>query len=45
MEFGARAIGEKNFINDLYIGYTDYLDGPFPSGKVENISFISSEFK
>ena len=38
---GKRNIGENNFINNLYGAYIDYSDGPFPSGDVENIDFIS----
>ena len=39
IEIGKRNIGEKNIYNNPYIGYTDYLDGPFPSGNVEQINF------
>ena len=40
---GIRNIGEKNFINNLYAPYKDYLDESFPSGDVENITFMSSK--
>ena len=43
LNIGIRNIGEKNFINNLYDPYTDYLDEPFPSGDVENIKYISSK--
>ena len=39
IEIGKRSIGEKNIYNNPYLGYTDYLDGPFPSGNVEQINF------
>ena len=45
LDFGKREIGEKNFINNLYTGYSDYLDGPFPSGDINKIYFISSNLK
>ena len=40
--FGIRDVGEKNFIDDLYSPYEDYIDEPFPSGVVNNIKFISN---
>jgi len=40
IEIGQREIGEKNIIGSPYDGYTDYLDGPFPSGDVENILYV-----
>jgi len=43
LNIGIRNIGEKNFINNLYDPYTDYLDEPFPSGDVENIQFVISK--
>jgi len=43
INIGIRNIGEKNFINNLYDPYTDYLDEPFPSGDVENFKYMSSE--
>ena len=43
LNIGIRNIGEKNFINNLYDPYTDYLDEPFPSGDVENIKYMSSK--
>ena len=43
LDIGLKIIGEKNFIESLYEPYTDYLDEPFPSGNVENISFIFSK--
>ncbi len=42
IDFGLRDIGEKNFIDDLYNPYEDYLNEPFPSGKINNIKFISN---
>ena len=41
INMGIRNIGENNFINNLYGAYIDYLDGPFPSGDVEDIDFLS----
>ena len=41
LNFGNRNVGENNFINNLYEPYTNYLDGQFPSGDVENINFMS----
>jgi len=41
LDFGNRNVGENNFINNLYEPYTNYLDGQFPSGDVENINFMS----
>ena len=43
LDIGLKSIGEKNFIESLYDPYNDYLDEPFPSGKVENISFAFSK--
>ena len=43
LDIGLKSSGEKNFIESLYEPYTDYLDEPFPSGEVENISFIFSK--
>ena len=43
LDIGLKNLGEKNFINSLYEPYTDYFDEPFPSGEVENISFIFSK--
>ncbi len=40
IELGNRNIGEKNIYNDPYLGYTDYIDEPFPSGNIENINFV-----
>lgn len=45
LNIGIRNIGEKNFINNLYDPYTDYLDEPFPSGDVENIKYMSSKLQ
>ncbi len=42
IDFGLRDIGEKNFINDLYNPYEDYINEPFPSGEINNIKFIST---
>ena len=42
LNFGVRNIGEKNFINNLYAPYEDYLDEPFPSGNVNNINFVTA---
>ena len=39
IEYGIKEIGENNLLNNPYSGYTDYADGPFPSGVVEKISF------
>jgi len=41
LNIGIRNIGENNFINKLYEPYANYLDGPFPSGDVEHINFLS----
>ncbi len=41
INMGIRHLGENNFINNLYEPYGDYLDGPFPSGDVDSIDFIS----
>jgi len=41
INMGIRHLGENNFINNLYEPYVDYLDGPFPSGDIESIDFIS----
>ena len=35
--------GEKNILNNPYEPYSYYFDEPFPSGEVENISFIFSK--
>ena len=43
LNIGIRNIGEKNFTNNLYDPYKDYLDEPFPSGDVENIKYMSSK--
>ena len=40
IDFGIRDIGEKNFINDLYNPYEDYIDEPFPSGEINNIKKV-----
>lgn len=45
LEIGVRNMGEKNIINGLYDPYIDYLDEPFPSGEIENISFIMSKIQ
>ena len=45
IEAGRKDLGEKNLLNDPYIGYTDYLSGPFPSGEVEKVSFGSARFQ
>tara|TARA_Y200000002_G_scaffold55039_1_gene40410 strand:- start:80 stop:1462 length:1383 start_codon:yes stop_codon:yes gene_type:complete len=42
INFGTENIGEKNFINNLYTPYEDYLDEPFPSGSVNIVKFIST---
>ena len=42
ISFGVKNIGEKNFINNLYAPYENYLDEPFPSGNINNINFIST---
>ena len=34
---------KRILLNSLYEPYTDYFDEPFPSGDVENISFIFSK--
>ena len=44
-EAGRKDLGEKNFMNNPYIGYTDYLVGPFPSGVVERVSFASGRLQ
>ena len=44
LDIGLKSSGEKNFIESLYEPYTDYLDEPFPSGEVENISFIFQKY-
>ena len=40
IDFGIRDIGEKNFINDLYNPYEDYINEPFQAVK----SIISNLF-
>ena len=45
IEIGQREIGEKNIIGSPYDGYTDYLAGPFPSGDVENILYVSGRLQ
>ena len=45
IEFGQREIGEKNIIKFPYGGYMDYQDGPFPSGDVEKIYFVSGRLQ
>ncbi len=44
-EAGRKDLGEKNLINNPYIGYIDYLVGPFPSGVVERVSFASGRLQ
>ena len=43
LDIGLKSLSEKNFIESLYEPYTNYFDEPFPSGEVENISFILSK--
>ena len=45
IEFGYREIGEGNIFESPYDGYTDYLDGPFPSGDVETILFVTGRLQ
>ena len=45
IEYGIQELGENNFVNNAYSGYTDYSDGPFPSGMVENVYFGSSRLQ
>lgn len=35
LELGYQILGEKNIIESLYQPYSDYLDGPFPSGDLK----------
>ena len=40
-ELGQRLIGEGNFKESPYRGYTHYLDGPFPSGDFKTVHFLT----
>ena len=41
IELGQRSIGEGNFKESPYDGYTHYHEGPFPSGDVKTIKFLT----
>ena len=43
IKIGQRQIGEESIIYNPYNTYFDHLSGKFPSGKVNNISFIDFE--
>ncbi|MEL1232244.1 MAG: hypothetical protein VXA26_13115, partial [Candidatus Neomarinimicrobiota bacterium] len=45
LEYGMKEIGENNILTNPYRGYNEYLDGPFPSGFVEKISFGFARFQ
>ena len=41
--FGIMEIGEESIINRVFDPYEDYLEGKFPSGKVDKSYFFSAE--
>ena len=45
IEAGRRVLGEKNLLDDPYLGYTNYLAGQFPSGAIEDVSFASARLQ
>ena len=45
LEAGQRKTGEESITSRSYDPYADYLAGPFPSGNVEELLFISSKLQ
>ena len=45
IEFGQRQIGEESIINNPYESYSDYLVGNFPSGQVNDVSYLSGRIQ
>ena len=42
--FGVKRVGSGNIKDNPYDHYTDYLSGPFPSGRVDRKVYASTEF-